>query len=378
MSIEKQRNTHVGLKNGLRYVILEQHLKSLKNLKAKYSSNQKQTLYDYYDVAYIGNITVGTPPSQFRVVLDTGSSDVWVPALDCKVEGTQNRCNKTNLFDETSSTTYKDQNREFTITYGTGEVSGHVGEDTVGLGGIDDDKIVVKNQGVGIAEVLDKILNSDETLDGIVGLAFSSISSENETSIFEKAVVENLVDEPIFTVWLDEEGSQANGTVGGQITYGGFDDEHCDDSNIDYAQVSKALWWYFEIDDFEVDGNANGKSYSAITDTGTSIIATPKKVFDKIVDAFDAKFNPFYGVYLTDCEKTPTLTVVLNNKKHDIEAKHVLLKLDEGVCLLAIAPFEVPQIDFILGDPFIRQFCQVHNVEEKTVGLAKAKSKKNL
>jgi len=71
-----------------------------------------------------------TRPQRLSVVLDTGSTDLWVATTSCTI------CSSgTTLFNPANSSTFKSSTSQVSISYGSGQVSGTVAEDTVSMGG---------------------------------------------------------------------------------------------------------------------------------------------------------------------------------------------------------------------------------------------------
>ncbi|KAK5979514.1 hypothetical protein GCK32_016735 [Trichostrongylus colubriformis] len=60
------------------------YVKYRNSLRAMNLASLGQSVSDYGDYEYVGNITIGTPDQQFVVVLDTGSANLWVPETACE------------------------------------------------------------------------------------------------------------------------------------------------------------------------------------------------------------------------------------------------------------------------------------------------------
>lgn len=79
-------------------------------------------LTNYMDAQYYGTIEIGTPPQEFTVIFDTGSSNTWVPSKKCHSLA----CYLHNRYDSSESETFEKDSREFAIRYGSGAVEGYI------------------------------------------------------------------------------------------------------------------------------------------------------------------------------------------------------------------------------------------------------------
>jgi hypothetical protein len=374
-----------------------------------------QEVYDYYDLEYIGHITIGNPQQLFRVILDTGSSNLWVADSSCtgksqcdeyctdypaycyqicdahccdddakSVNTPSSTCDNKYKFNSSLSSTYKKDGRSFRIVYGSGFCDGFLGVDTVRFGGSDEQQLVVPNTVVGQATFLGKAFKDGE-FDGILGLAFESLAVDDVDPPLINAIAQNLLAEPLFTVWLETEGVTAQNKAGGVFTYGGIDTENCD-AKVNYVPLSSETYYQFPIEGVNVGTKyKNNKKAQVISDTGTSLIYGPKRVAMAIGKAVGARFDRSYGLFIIDClAKYTPITFTINGIKYDLGPDVMTIVAGEDqsgnpICILALVPEDfgdsVP-IQWILGDPFIRKYCNIYDIGQQRMGFALAKQPK--
>ncbi|WKY12986.1 hypothetical protein Q1695_004086 [Nippostrongylus brasiliensis] len=409
VKVESQRTKMMRAGTWARYVEERNAVRSVLHLMQASGGPFQQRVDDYDDAEYLGNITIGTPEQEFRVVLDTGSANLWVPDVSCGGGGrgggcesaackigflcpymcedqsccsndvylrgrTNNACDGKDSFDASKSKTYRKDGRKWSIQYGTGSASGFLGMDVVRFGSPGTDQLVVPNTVFGQATYLAPFF-AGQAIDGILGLAFTSIAVKGVTPPFINAINQGLVDQPIFTVFMKHFSDNVN-VDGGVYTYGGLDTENCGPV-IAYQPLSSATYWQFTMSGVRSGRFNLQKNYQVISDTGTSFIGAPYNAAQGIARAVGAQFDQENQVYFIDCDANPSVDLIIGGRAYTLSGRNLVVPAGNGYCLLPIFGMNGGGFGpaWILGDPFIRQYCNVHDVAQQRIGFANSLQK---
>ncbi|EYB84822.1 hypothetical protein Y032_0309g2068 [Ancylostoma ceylanicum] len=209
--------------------------------------------------------------------------------------------------------------------------------------------------------------------DGMLGLAFEEIAVGQVTPPFHRAVQLGLLDQPIFTVFLKQVGREEN-VYGGTITYGGVDVEHCEQPVI-YEPLTLPLWWQFKVKGVST-GRLNVKmDWEAVSDTSTNLIVGPPGLVKVIAMENGAQYSSFYRLYFISCDATPVVKLTIGGNQYTLTAANLLVEIEEDLCIFAFSESSNTEYgsQWILGDPFHREYCTIHDIQKKQIGFAKAK-----
>jgi len=320
-------------------------------------NNPLDPFKNYGDELFVGNITLGTPPQNFVVVWDTGSSNLWVPGVKC----TSPVCRNKDKFNQSASSTFKANGQPITIQYGTGSMSGVLGEDVFGVAGTSTQVTF------GIAGQLASFF-ADVPMDGILGLAYQSLAADGVTPVFDDMVSQKEVSSSVFGIYLDDTPYDDNSG----ITLGGYDSSKFTGSLAYFPLSSES---YYVVDFTKVLLGGDDQKFclpvigcKAIVDSGTSLLVGPSDAVQTLTNKLNVA---------SDCSNLgdlPDLAFQFGSQTFNLPAQfYVIQNSTNGVqqCSLGIQSLSgFPY--WILGDVWIRAYYTVFNKGSNQVGFAQS------
>lgn len=321
---------------------------------------------NFLNAQYFSEIAIGTPAQTFKVVLDTGSSNLWVPSQECGSIA----CYLHTTYDSSSSSTYKKNGSEFEIKYGSGSLSGFVSQDTVQIG-----DIKIKHQDFAEATSEPGLAFAFGRFDGIMGLGYDTISVNKIVPPFYNMLDQGLLDEPVFAFYL---GDTNNGDGDeSEAVFGGVDKDHYT-GKMTKIPLRRKAYWEVDLDAISFgDQTAELDNTGVILDTGTSLIALPSTLAELLNKEIGAK-KGYNGQYSVDCSKRdelPDMSFTLTGYNFTISPYDYILEV-QGSCISSFFGMDLPEPVgplAILGDAFLRKWYSVYDLGTNSVGLAAAK-----
>ncbi|KAF3814881.1 napsin-A [Mirounga leonina] len=335
-------------------------------------------LSNYMNVQYYGEIGLGTPPQNFSVVFDTGSSNLWVPSIRCHFFSLP--CWFHHRFNSKASSSFQPNGTKFAIQYGTGKLDGILSEDKLTIGGI-------KGASVIFGEALwePSLVFTFAHFDGILGLGFPILAVGGVRPPLDTLVDQGLLDKPVFSFYLNRDPAAADG---GELVLGGSDPAHYIPP-LTFLPVTIPAYWQIHMERVNVDTGLTlcAQGCAAILDTGTSLITGPTEEIQALHAAIGG-LSLLLGEYLIQCSKIPTLppiSFLLGGVWFNLTAQDYVIQIARGGVRLCFSGFQALDIPppagplWILGDVFLRSYVAVFDRGNLTggarVGLARARSR---
>jgi len=335
------------------------HPNDSKKLKAKRATGAVQLTDDQDGALWQGSISVGTPASTFTVDFDTGSSDLFLPGTNCRVN-----CQGHKLYNTASSSTARDQRRTFSLAFGDGStVQGEVFTDTVTVGGL-----TVTSQAVGSASQYSTGFALDEfPPDGLLGMGFEQISVFGNNPFFQTAIAQGKPTAGEFGVKLATSGSELFlGGVDTKLVSGAF-------TQVPVTQVG---FWQVTLGAANANGRAAVRNLAAIIDTGTTLIVGDStsvgEFYAAVPGSADASNTVGDGFFTFPCNSVPAVSLTFAGKAFTVSAATFNLgqvSAGSSQCVGGIVAED--GLDFwVVGDVFLQNVYTSFDVTNHRVGFA--------
>ncbi|KAF9219394.1 acid protease [Gyrodon lividus] len=300
--------------------------------------------------------SIDTPPRNFAVMFDTSLRHIFlIWCIDC-----DNSCNSHAIYNPGASLTSAELGKPFFAQFaGGGRVSGYQYTDNVTILGL-----TATHQTLGAAVHYSPDLAIRAFAgDGLLGMAFKSISYYHQSPLFRALVTEGQTDEPVFAFNFADPRPEL---------YLGGTNPDMYTGNFTWTPVTQQGYWQVNIDSIMGNGQNMVSDVAGIIDMGTIFIhGFPREVAVLYAVIGGTPFDLSKGLYSFPCDAVPSVSFTFGGTPFPFPAESFSMGFDSdnpSQCIGAIAAGNVPF--WIIGTHFLSNAYTAFDVSNKRVGFA--------
>ncbi|KAI9052043.1 hypothetical protein LZ554_004297 [Drepanopeziza brunnea f. sp. 'monogermtubi'] len=340
---------------------------------------------------YFANVSVGTPGQQLQLQIDTGSSDVWVPAAEASLcrDVREEACPNGEFDPQKSSTFLVVGQNEFNISYVDGSgAAGDYFQDTLEIGGG-----TLSQFQMGVA--LDTTIGT-----GIMGIGYNISEANTDTgngtiypNLPRAMVNQGMINSAAYSLWLNDLQSST-----GSILFGGVDTAKYtgDLISIDVyptsrnQRVSSFIVAFTSLSATSSSGTdqltPSDYAVAAILDSGTTITLLPDDLAAIVFEELGATVSQQLGAIVVPCDLAnnngtlnygfggaggPTIKVSVSDLVLPLTLTNGRTpKYTNGQTACQLGIQAAGNLPVLFGDTFLRSAYAVYDLENNRVALA--------
>lgn len=375
---------------------------------------------DNRNTFYSSTLDIGTPEQKVVVLVDTGSSDLWVMGSSnpyCASTGNSEDsedsfistsigsgasatgsgssasatidCQKYGTFDAADSSSFSQNSTSFFVSYAdSSAASGPWGTDTITFDGV-----TLNNTSIGVANISNSTIGvfgigmtvTESTYSG-VGLLTSGATPYQYENVPAAMVSQGLIHKNAYSLFLNDADADSGSILFGAVDHSKYSGQLYTLPILKmYKLRSQSVALGFDVTVQGV-GLTNGTDsvtvtttqFPALLDSGTTLMYLPVLLSDLIAQEIGASYSSRLGYYILDCPSDDDPTqIVFDFGGFEIKTNltnYILSPSSRStVCYLGIVP--ITSVYGIFGDAFLVDAYVVYDLENLEISMAQANFK---
>ncbi|GAV55484.1 hypothetical protein ZYGR_0AV01150 [Zygosaccharomyces rouxii] len=371
---------------------------------------------------YSIRLSVGTPGQEVVVLLDTGSSDLWIPGSDnpyCKdssvysmssqykenekdkpfqtlpggitatkpsggsrASGTID-CNQFGTFNNKESRTFHSNDTRFSVSYGdTSYAEGTWGYDSINIGNVS-----LANVSMGIANLTNSsvgilgigLSNLENTYTGVENVKNRDTHKYLNFPMMLKA--QGLIEKNVYSLFLNRKRAYEGSILFGAVDHSKYTGQLYTVPMLNlYKQQGLQAPLQLQVTLQGVGlkgGNVTNTTSTtpvpALLDSGTTLVYLPDKMVTMLADQLNANWDRAIGYYVTDCSNVDNTELYFNFGGFNIASNmssYVIGRSGNNRCVIGLQSGGPDSA--ILGDMFMQHAYIVFDLEDFEISMAQA------